>query len=157
MKGGKGEGGKKEREKTTTEFHSRARTRDLSLCSQPPMATAWRVDSHLRTIHVYIANFDFDDLTVAALAPPISINSDTYACLTFHLDSCRSKDNTVVSGSRGVDCSCSCVGTLQLHGCGFACFTYSANNNTNIPQIPGIQWVLHCTSVILVSWIIVLP
>ena len=29
---------------------------------------------HVRTIHVYIANFDFDDLTVAALAalaPPI--------------------------------------------------------------------------------------
>ena len=82
----------------------------------------------------------------------ISINSDTYACLTFHLDSCRAKDiRTVVNGSRGADCSCSCVGTLQLHGCGFACCTYSANNNTNIPQIPGIQWVLHCTSVILVS------
>ena len=64
-KGGKGEGKKGEREK---EFHSRARTRDLPLCSQPPMATAWRVDSHVRTIHVYIANFDFDDLTVAVLA-----------------------------------------------------------------------------------------
>ena len=69
---GKKERGKKkkgrEREKKT-EFHSRARTRDLPLCSQPPMATAWRVDSH---VHVYIANFDFDDLTVAALAPPIT-------------------------------------------------------------------------------------
>ena len=73
-KGKKERGKKGEREKkTTTEFHSRARTRDLPLCSQPPMATAWRVDSHVRTIHVYIANFDFDDLTVAALAPPITV------------------------------------------------------------------------------------
>ena len=55
---GKRRGEKKEREKKNPEFHS-----------QPPMATAWRVDSHVRTIHVYIANFDFDDLTVAALAP----------------------------------------------------------------------------------------
>ena len=71
-KGEKERGKKKEREKKNPEFHSRARTRDLPLCSQPPMATAWRVDSHVRTIHVYIANFDFDDLTVAALAPPIT-------------------------------------------------------------------------------------
>ena len=71
MKGKKERGKKRkgEREKKT-EFHSRAQTRNLPLCSQPPMATAWRVDSHVRTIHVYIANFDFDDLTVAALAPP---------------------------------------------------------------------------------------
>ena len=60
-KGEKERGKKKRRErKKTPEFHSRARTRDLPLCSQPPMATAWRVDSHVRTIHVYIAKFDFD-------------------------------------------------------------------------------------------------
>ena len=78
-------GEKKEREKKT-EFHSRARTRNLPLCScQPPMATAWRVDSYVCTIHVYIANFDSDDLTVAALAavaPPISAGSGTKsACI----------------------------------------------------------------------------
>ena len=41
------------------------------------MATAWSVDSHVRTIHIYIANFDFDDLTVAALAalaPPTIVD-----------------------------------------------------------------------------------
>ena len=38
-KGEKERGKKGEREKTP-EFHSRDRTRDLPLCSQPPMATA---------------------------------------------------------------------------------------------------------------------
>ena len=61
-KGGekKTKGGKKERKKKRIErkkeFHSRART--CELYSQLSLATAW------------IANFDFDDLTVAALAPP---------------------------------------------------------------------------------------
>ena len=50
---------KGEREKKPPEFHSRARTRDLPLCSQPPMATAWRVDSHIRTTvqHAYRVHF----------------------------------------------------------------------------------------------------
>ena len=75
----RGEKKKKRRERKKTEFHSRARTRDLPLCSQPPMATAWRVDSQECTIHVYIANFDFDDLTVAALAAPISMHAHAHA------------------------------------------------------------------------------
>ena len=56
-KRGKGEK-ERERERKTPppppEFHSRARTRDLPLCSQRPMATTWRVDLHVRTIHVRI-------------------------------------------------------------------------------------------------------
>ena len=46
---------------------------------QPPLPTAYgyhlEVESHARTTHVYIANFDFDNLTVAVhvLAPPITL------------------------------------------------------------------------------------
>ena len=53
---------KKEREKKKTQQGSNPRPSTL----QP--TAAWRVDSHVRTVHVYIANFD---LTVAALAPSI--------------------------------------------------------------------------------------
>ena len=81
MKGGKGEGGKKGEKKKTNNRVPQQGSKPRPFTLQPT-AYGYRleVDSHVRTIHVYIANFDFDDLTVAALAPPISINTDTYAC-----------------------------------------------------------------------------
>ena len=75
-KTGKGEKDREKKKKRETEKKkerdSRARTRDLPLCTA--YGYHLKVESHIRTIRVYIANFDFDDLTVAALAalaPPI--------------------------------------------------------------------------------------
>ena len=68
------EGRKKERGKREGQKKKRrgkkelALTRDLPLYSQLPMAGyGLEVELHIHTIHVYIANFNFDNLTVAAL------------------------------------------------------------------------------------------
>ena len=78
-KRGKGE---KEREKKRKGERERERKHQSSTAGIEPATfhsvanrlgyRAWRVDSHVRTIHVYIANFDYDKLTVAALTPPIT-------------------------------------------------------------------------------------
>ena len=61
--------GEREREKKNRVPQQGSNPRSSTL---QPTAYAYRLEGRfVRTIHVYIANFDFDDLTVAALAPPI--------------------------------------------------------------------------------------
>ena len=81
MKGKKGKEEKKRRQKKKVgkkEFQCGNRTHDLLICSRHyHLATASGFDWKLeiaRTYLLYIANFDFDDLTVAALAPSIIDN-----------------------------------------------------------------------------------
>ena len=71
--GGERRGEKKERERERERQKKKVPQQGSNPRPFTLQPTAWRVDSHVHTIHVYIANFDFDDPTVAALtafAPP---------------------------------------------------------------------------------------
>ena len=63
-------------EEEKKESHSQAQTRNLKSTLQP---TAYSLKAEQHIYHISTTNLNFDDLTVAALAPPII----AYAFLTF--------------------------------------------------------------------------
>ena len=79
-KKGKGErrGKKKEKEREREKIQSSTAGLEPATFHSDANCLWLPPGSRIVTIHVYIANFDFDDLTVAVLAPPITRAPTTY-------------------------------------------------------------------------------